>query len=256
MKDVLKTITVTGILIIVSLLVVIIFSKVKYNVEKILSRTDLELNDPTVVILKDRIFNNDLRKAKLIPSELSDEELITFTLSKLDKNDYIEKSIKPVKISCQVTDEIFFTSGKTCNIIIINNSVFKDYNKKYFDIERDMEYPNVEYEGYNCKNDGKRYYCLVKDYKKKYVSYSTLKDAYETKDEVVIREYYLKIELTNNQRCLSYFSQDICNGNNNSNISYYIDDEIIKRDGVLYEHTFKRKDNSFYLEESIISSDT
>ncbi len=253
MKDVLKTITLTGILIIIFLLVIIIFGKVRYSLEQILSRTELELNDPTVIILNDRL-DNDLRKAKVIPNELSDEELITFTLSVLNDEDYNKIQVKPKKITCEVNKKIFFTSNSLCNIIVIDNKVFNEYNKKYFNIEREMTYPKIEYEGYTCKNDGTKYYCLVNDYKKEFISYRTIKDAYETKDKIVIREYYLKIELTNNQRCLSYFSPNICN-TEESTIPYYIEDDIIKRDGVLYEHTFKRSDNSFYLVESVISSE-
>ena len=231
MKDILKTICLTGIIIIIFILSFVIFSKVKYNVFKMFSRNELALNDPTVLILKSRIEGNKLRKAQLIPSELSDEELITFTLDNLEENDYQTLHVKPVKITCQVNKEIFFTSNGMCNIIVFENSKINEYIDKYFNIQRDISYPKIEYEGYS------------------------IKDAYETKDKVVIREYYLNIQLANNQRCLSYFNQGICDSKDASNIHYHIDDEIIKRDGVLYEHTFKRKDNSFYLEESIISDE-
>lgn len=255
MKDVLKTVILTGILIIICVLVFVVFGKVKYNVVKMLSRNDLTLNDPTVLILKDRIYNNDLRKAKLIPNELSDEELVTFTLSRLDQKDYSMLKVEPVKINCQVTDKIFFTSGSTCNVMVFSNNVVNDYVKKYFNLDKDMSYPAIQYEGYTCKNDGTKYFCLVKDYRKNYVSYSVLKDAYETKDTVVIREYYLKIELSNSKRCLNYFSQGVCEAGDARNLPYYIDDEIVKRDGVLYQHTFARNENSFYLVESVISSE-
>ncbi len=255
MKDILKTICLTGIIIIIFILSFVIFSKVKYNVFKMFSRNELALNDPTVLILKSRIEGNKLRKAQLIPSELSDEELITFTLDNLEENDYQTLHVKPVKITCQVNKEIFFTSNGMCNIIVFENSKINEYIDKYFNIQRDISYPKIEYEGYTCKNDGKKYYCLKEDYQQDYVAYSSIKDAYETKDKVVIREYYLNIQLANNQRCLSYFNQGICDSKDASNIHYHIDDEIIKRDGVLYEHTFKRKDNSFYLEESIISDE-
>lgn len=255
MKDILKTIVLTGILVIICLIVFVVLGKVRYSVE-MLSRTELDLTDPTVTILKDRITSNDyLRKAKMIPSELSDEELIEFTLNNLNNSDYTTMQVEPVKINCQVTDKIFFTSGSTCNLKVIDNSKFNEYIKKYFNIERELSYPVIQYRGYTCKNDGSKYYCLIKDYKKDFVSYSVLKDAYETKDKVVIREYYLKIDLTNNQRCLSYFSQASCVAGNAAILPYHIDDEIIKRDGVLYQHVFARNDNSFYLVESSIANE-
>ena len=175
MKDVLKTVILTGILIIICVLVFVVFGKVKYNVVKMLSRNDLTLNDPTVLILKDRIYD-----------ELSDEELVTFTLSRLEQKDYSMLKVEPVKINCQVTDKIFFTSGSTCNVMVFSNNVVNEYVKKYFNLDKDMSYPAIQYEGYTCKNDGTKYFCLVKDYRKNYVSYSVLKDAYETKDTVVI----------------------------------------------------------------------
>ncbi|MBQ4032115.1 MAG: hypothetical protein II625_10205 [Bacilli bacterium] len=83
---------------------------------------------------------------------------------------------------------------------------------------------------------------------------SVFSDAYEDKGGVVIHEYYLNIDLSNKERCLNYFSNDYCSSYSKQDKAT-LDDEIIKRDGVLYEHLFVKVDDNYYLKRSFVVSE-
>ena len=254
MKDAIKTGILVLIIIIMGLLIFFVSGHIKKGV-LLLNRNTLEVNDPTVIILKDRILGlDDIRKAYIKPDEINNDDIIKYLLLKLDSNDYKMMKVEPVKIECNISDKISFTSSKTCEIKVINNDVFNDYLFKMFNLDKKLSFNDFSYHGYSCKNDGSKYYCLVDTYKDDYVSYSVIKDAYEEKDKVVIREYYLRVDIGDNERCLKYFNQGYCM-NSKEQEKIPLDDEIVKNDGVLYEHVFAKNGNSFYLVESFITNE-
>ena len=251
MKDLIKTAIVVGTVIVITLLYFFIAGNIKEGVE-MLTRNKLDLSDPTILVLQDRIHNNDdLRKANLIPAELSSEDIIKYALIKLDKDSYKEETIKPTKIVCEVTNDINFISSSDCKIRIINNDAFYDFEKKVFNIETELDFKDINYKGLNCKNNGNNYYCLETPYNEEKLGFSLLSEAYEEKGNVYVREYYLRIVLDDNELCNKYFGKDNCL--NKTNIDReIISDDNIKEDGVLYEHIFSKNENSFYLKESYI----
>ena len=84
--------------------------------------------------------------------------------------------------------------------------------------------------------------------------YSSYDSAYENNDKIYIREYYLQIDLKNNDRCINYFSEDYCKDYSKKD-KPTLSDKTIKNDGVLYEHVFIKQDQTFYLESSNIVSE-
>ncbi len=254
MKDLIKTTILVSSILLISLITIFIIGHIEQGV-KMLSRNNLALNDPTVIILQDRILNNnELRQAHLIPNDVANDELIKYALVKIDANAYTFKTIKPSKIVCTVKEGIEFISDEECNIRIISNQKIIDFLNQQFNITKSIIFNNLNYQNLSCQNDGTNYYCLETAYDNSIIGYSLLKDAYETKDKTVIHEYYLRIDLKDNKRCLNYFNQDYCqNGQVDQRLP--LDDEIIKKDGVLYEHVFAKKDNAFYLVESHITNE-
>jgi len=251
MKDVAKTILLTGIILVILVLVFIISGNVKEGVIS-LSRTELAENDPTVTILYERVKDNtELRKAHLVNTELSSDEIITFVFDNIAKEDYSVKKIEPTKIICQVTDTISFTSSSECKVAVVDNSKIMEYQKKYFNTENELTYDDIKYHGLYCKNSGKKYYCLINSYTNTVLGYSLFDKAYEEKDKVVIYEYYFQIDLANQDKCLKYFNNDYCT-NYSGKDKPSISDEIIKNEGVLYEHIFRKSGEVYYLEESFI----
>ena len=255
MKDAIKTIILVIILSISGFVVIAINDNIQKGVE-LLSRTKLPLDDPTIQILYPKIENNTLlRKADLDTSSLSNEEIIEYVFDNLKKDDYKTKKYEATKIYCLITSNIEFTTEKdSCDIILINNSKFMEYQKDGFNTEHELRYNDIDYKGYNCKNDGTRYYCVYNKYVDSVVGYSAFKDAYEDKEGVVIHEYYLNIDMSKKDRCLNYFSPEHCN-NYTKEEKATLDEEVIKRDGVLYEHLFVKDNDNYYLKRSFIVSE-
>jgi len=254
MKDAVKT----GILVIILLFVGFIVIGINDNIQKgveLLSRTNLPITDPTIKILYPRIENNNLlRKADLDTSKLSSEDIIYYFFDKITKNDYKIKKIDAVKIYCTINSKIEFTTEKdSCNVMIINNSTITKFQKTVFNTEYPINFKDIDYKGFLCKNDGSRYYCLKNNYIETTIGYSVFEDAYEDKDGVVIHEYYLNINLNDKERCLNYFSQDYCYNYQNKT-KVVLPDEKIKQDGVLYEHHFVKENDNYYLKRSFVVS--
>jgi len=255
MKDAIKT----GILVIILLVIGFIVIGINDNIQKgveLLSRTKLPLTDPTIKILYPRIENNNLlRKADLDTSKLSSEDIIFYFFDKITKNDYKTRKYDAVKIYCTINSKIEFTTDKdSCNVMIINNSTITNFQKTVFNTDYAINFKDINYKGYYCKNNGSKYYCLKNPYVDTVVGYSVFEDAYEDKDGVVIHEYYLNIDLNDKERCLNYFTQDYCY-NFQKKEKVVLPDEKIKQDGVLYEHRFVKNNDNYYLKRSFVVSD-
>lgn len=255
MKDVVKTGILVGIILVIGFVILFIVCNFKYGIEMLI-QNDLSLNEPTVKILYEKIENRtDLRKASFVNTELSSEEIIKYVLDNMNKNDYKKKSIKADKITCNVTNNIYFlTESDKCDVVIINKDVFLKYQKKVFNLEKEITFNDLDYRGYNCKFSGNKYYCLLNDYKDYVLGYSLFKDAYEKQNKIVIHEYYLQINLKNEEHCLKYFDKNYCSNYANSK-RVELSEDIIRENGILYEHVFVKKDKSYYLEKSFIVSE-
>ena len=255
MRDAIKTIILVVILSVAGFAIIAINDNIQKGVE-LLSRTKLPFDDPTIQILYPKVQNNTfLRKADLDTTSLSNEEIIEYVFDNLTKDDYKVKRYEATKIYCCITYNIEFTTERdSCDITIINNSKFMEYQKDVFNTERELSFNDINYKGYNCKNDGSKYYCVYTKYNDPIVGYSVFKDAYEDKEGVVIHEYYLSINLSKTDRCLNYFNNEYCSNYANSERPP-IDEEVIKRDGVLYEHLFVKDEDNYYLKRSFIVSE-
>ena len=150
MKDVIKTLILVVILSIAGYIIIAINDNIQKGVE-LLSRTKLPYDDPTIQILFPKIQNNkDLRKADLETAELSNEEIIEYVFDNLTKDDYKVKKYEATKIYCYITYNIEFTTEKdSCDVTIINNSKFMEYQKKVFNTEKELNFTDINYKGYN-----------------------------------------------------------------------------------------------------------
>ena len=252
MKDLIKTTVLTLIVLLCLGISFLIASNVEQGIE-LLTRTELPLKDPDVELLYKTIQNNtNLRKADMRISELSNDEILKLVMNNISKNDYTSKTVKAEKIICEVTDKVTFnTESGSCNIRIIKTSLFNDYIKNNYNLEKELEFNDFDYNGYNCKLDGKKYYCLYTNTKQYVQGYSLFNSAYKTKDTIVISEYYLQVDLSDGYRCNLYFDEDYC-ADYKDKKREDIDTDIIKRDGVLYEHVFSLVDDKYYLENSYV----
>ncbi len=255
MKDLIKTVVVTGIVLLCIGVAFLIGSNLEQGIE-LLTQTKLPKNDPDVELLYKRIENNHyIRKASFDVFELSDKEITELVIDTLGKDDYSKKTIKPEKIVCEVTKKVHFnTDGKSCNIRIINTSKFTDYLKNNFNVEKEIEFKDFNYRGYECRLDGKKYYCLYTSSKDYVQGYSEFVEAYKTKDTLVISEYYLQVDLSNGNRCNTYFDEEYCADYKEAKRKD-IDSKIIKKDGVLYEHIFSLVDGKYYLQKSYVKNE-
>ncbi len=254
MKDIIKTgIAVLAVMIILSV-IFFVTGNAKYGIE-LLTTTRLDYNDPTVQILYERVKDNsDLRKAHLVSSDLTSDEIIYFVIDNITKDDYKIKKVQHDKIVCQVTETIKFTSDKDCKIRVIDNDVFMKYQEKYFNTHNELEFKDFNYHGYNCKNSGSKYYCFVSSYTDTILGYSAYDSAFENGGMITIREYYLQVDIDNKDRCTNYFGEDYCNDFEDKD-KPSLSQEVIKEDGVLYEHVFTKSGNSFYLVSSSLVSE-
>lgn len=254
-KDIAKTCILVCSTLVIILILFFIIGSIKYNVE-LLIRNELIENDPTVKILFDRI-NGDttLRKAKLKISDLTDDEKIIYILENINKEDNEIEKVKSTKKVCTIKENVSFNVEKgDCEILVINNDKIMDYQNKLLGISDYLEFNDFSYRNKECKNDGTKYFCLLKKTNNSILGYSIFDEAYSEKDKVVIREYYLQIDVSNENKCNKYFDKDYCE-NYLEKEKPIIDEQRIKEDGVLYEHVFKDNDNSYYLEESFVVSE-
>lgn len=254
MKDVVKTVVSV---LVASLIIVICFfvlGNAEYGIE-LLNTTNLDYVDPTTQILYGKIANNvNFRKADMKISELTSQEIVPYIILNLDEKDYSTRIVEPVKIVCEVTSTIKFTSDDDCKIRIIDNDTIMEYQKKLFDLDNELTFDDFKDYGLDCKNNGEKYYCLTGAYTENVLGYSAFDSAYEYKDKITVVEYYLQINLNDKNRCLEYFNEEYCS-NYSKMDKPSLSEEIIKKDGVLYRHVFYKVNNSYFLENSFIVSE-
>lgn len=256
MKDVTKTCILVGIVLLAMIIILFVVGNIKYGTQ-LLTRNTLAENDPSIKLLMEQIDKtNGLRRASLDNNDLNSEEIIKFTLENATAEEYTEKNIKAKKISCEVTGAITFSvdEGSKCVIRTISNDLFYQYQKRYFGLENEITFNEIDYHGMKCKNDGDNYYCLINEYKDNIINYSLFKSAYSEKDKIVIQEYYLRVDLDDKDRCLKYFDGNYCD-NYNTMDKPDLDKEMLLKNGILYEHVFKDNGDNYYLEKSYIVSE-
>lgn len=255
MRDFIKTWIVTGVVLLCMVIAFFIVSNVEQGIE-MLTRTELPLSDPDVKLNYEKIANNtDLRRARLNVNELTDPDIYKLVIDNLTKKDYSNKVIKADKIVCEVTKKVFFyTDGKECNIRIIKKDIFNKFIKNNYNLDKKIDFTNFNYGGYDCRLDGKKYYCRY-TFTMNYVQgYSEFVNSYKTKDTLVISEYYLQVDLSDGVRCNTYFDEEYCADYKNAKRKD-INVESIKKDGVLYEHVFSLVDGKYYLQQSYVKNE-
>ena len=195
---------------------------------------------------------DDLRKASLDNTTIDDETVIKYILVNLKPEDYYVANIPNLKIICEAAPGIRFNSNKNCNVRVISNDKMNEYKKKLFNIQRDINYTNIEYRGLDCRNNGTNYYCNETPYTSYSTSFSYIDKATKYNDEVYIYEYYLKVNLDQLDDCMKYFSKDYCENYSTQETPILVED-IIKNKGVYYRHVFKLgENNNYYLKSSNI----
>ena len=254
-RDAIKTLIVTLVILFSLGIAFLIVSNIEQGIE-LLTRSEAPFSDPDVKLMYETIEDNIyLRKASLDVNDLTDTDIIELVIDNLTKDDYKKKTYAADKIVCQVTKKIAFTTEeKKCTIRIIENKIFTDYIKKKYNLEKEMKFDDFEYHGYECKNSGKKYYCMYNSYKESIKGYSVFDKAYKTKDTLVISEYYLQVDMKDADRCLTYFDEEYCSNYKDMD-RRDIGDKTIKKDGVLYEHVFTLVDGKYYLLKSYVKNE-
>ena len=126
---------------------------------------DISVTDPTVSLLMNKIYSSDIfRKGSFSTKDLNEDIVIRYAIENLTKDNYEKKTVKHKKSLCEVTGRILFTSTSDCNIRVFGNDYFPKIIKNDFNVDVELTYKNFEYAGYYCKNDGKRYYCLMSNH--------------------------------------------------------------------------------------------
>ena len=189
-----------------------------------------------------------LRTGYMQVDSLDDETIFKQILLTLDKNDYNELNIRPTKIMCQINGNLWFISSETCKVRVIDKETITNYEKKLFDIDRELNIEEISFEGYHCKFN-KKYYCHITYYKTDTKDYSIIDKAYKSNDEIVIYEYYLHLDYGDDEVCLKYFGEEFCQDKKQELPE--LKAEIIKKDGVYYKHIFKKNSlGEYYLYSS------
>ena len=254
LKTIIKTIILSAFIVLGLFIGLNVYNKSHAILEES-TRNDLALTDPTVLLLMNKVNGSNLFHDASFSSDRIDEEfVIHYTIDNLAKEDYSTKVVEHKKSLCEVTGKILFTSTSDCNIRIIKNDVFSNKVKNDFHKEIELSYPNFNYKGYFCKNDGKRYYCLMSKYQETIKNFSVLKEAYEEDDKIIIYEYYLFVDLNDKDSCYLYLNKDYCD-KKNVNEEIIILDDIIKDNGILYRHEFVREEEQYYYLQSFVVSE-
>ena len=216
---------------------------------------DIAISDPTVTLLMNKIYSSDIfRKGSFSSKDLNENAIIHYAIDNLTKENYTQKNIKHKKSLCEVTGKILFTSTHNCNIRIIKNEYFTNIIKNDFNVDIDLSYDTFDYAGYYCKNDGKKYYCLLSDYTSYDKHLSVLKNAYEEGNKLIIYEYYLYVDINNTQLCNLYLNAEYCN-KKNPYADLVVDDDVVKNNGALYRHEFIKEEAKYYYLQSFIVSE-
>ncbi len=211
-----------------------------------LYKDPIDKNSDLVINLMSRVRQNDeLRIPYLNTQNIDNERLIKYIFGGLNSNDMQITTVQPQKIICEI-DGVQFTKDTTCYITIIDNEVFENYKRLYFNSTQQLDYIDFKYNGKTCKNKNNKYYCLDEQETESYKGKSVIDSAYIYDNKIVITEYYLLTKVYQN---MEY--QEPTN-------------DQVKEEGVLYKHTFIRNPNiaenekeelNYYLEESTILND-
>ena len=178
-----------------------------------------------------------LRNGNMQADTLDDETIFKQILLSLTPEDYSELNIRPTKIMCQIKNNLWFISSDTCKVRVIDKDVIKKYERKLFDLDRDLDLEEISFQGFHCKLN-KKYYCHMTYYSNSSRDYSFVDKAYKKKDEMVVYEYYLHIDYDNDEICRKYYGDEFCDDKKKEMPD--IDKNLIKKDGVYYKHIFKK----------------
>lgn len=234
-EDLKKTILLSGI---VALVVIFIMLSLKPSASNSLKTLELVEDDDIKEKISIVLENTKvLRRANYKNESISKEDILNLTLENLTKEDAKIIKIQPLKIYCEVTPQVRFTSSTECNIIVINNELFKKTIIELLDIEKDIELNNYKYKGLDCQNDGKKYYCLVSDYQETKKMHSFIEKIEKNENEYYVYEYNIELEKDEEEKII------------------LLDEEYIKEHGIKYKHTFKETEEQFRLIESTIYID-
>ena len=213
---------------------------------------EVDINSETIQKLYS-ILNqkDDLRKASLNNESLDDETIIKYILVNLNKDDYRDIWVGSVKVICEAAPGVRFNSDHGCSVRVITKAKMDEYKVKLFNVQREINYSDFEYRGFNCKFNG-NYYCKIDPYEDKSISFSVLDKATKYNNEIYLYEYYLKVNLDQMDDCSKYFSKDYCS-NYKGKETPTIVDEVIKNKGVYYRHVFRLgNDGNYYFKSSNI----
>ncbi len=246
--------TIISILLVLLLLFVIVSKVLKTdNTEVLINEKEVDKNSELIQNLYSIVNQkDDLRKASLDNETIDDETIIKYILVNLKEQDFYVVNIPNVKIYCEAAQGIRFNSNKACNVRVINNAKMNEYKKKLFNIDRDINFMDIQYRGLDCRNTGVNYLCNETPYTSYSTSFSYIDKATKYNDEVYIYEYYIKVNLDQMDDCTKYFSKEYCENYKTQETPILVD-EVIKNKGVYYRHVFKLGDNNnYYLKSSNI----
>ena len=251
MKTILKTIV-----LIILIVAAIIFSLKMYNKSHTKNeeniKEELDNNSEIVKNLMNKVYSSKYyRDAKFSKNRIDDRFVLEYTIDNLTDKDYQKKVVEHKKSLCEVTNRILFTSTSDCTIRIIKNEVFKNKIQKDFNIEKDIKYVEFKYKGYYCKNDGKKYYCFMSNYKENIKNFSSIKEAYKEDNKIIIYEYYFFIDLNDKDTCYLYLNKDYCDKKDIKQ-EIVIDEDVIINNGVLYRHEFEQTEDNYYFLQNYI----
>lgn len=249
MKEIIKTIFNTSCLtlvLIVGFFVVTSFSNVSNN-DKL---TEMPITDikAEMAINKLREFEY-FRNSYVTADTISNNDMIYYIFDNLKDGDYEIRRIQPLKIVCQVTDKVSFVSSDICRVLVIDNNKLNEYRNLLFKYEKEFEYVDFHYNGYNCVNDNSNYYCLIEDYTNvvDYKGYSLVDSIYsDGNNKVILYEYYF---IYRDSECNKYYSEVYCGEGVETP---KMDEDTIRKYGVYYCHEFIVENDNINLEKSFI----
>ena len=225
------------------------YTENSYGITKEEKQEKVDVKSEEIINMVSVLSTSDyLRDGYMQADTLDDETVFKQILLSLNKKDYNEINIRPTKIMCQVKGNLWFISSETCKIRVIDNEVVKSYEKKLFDIDRDLQINEISFDGYHCKFS-KKYYCHLTYYNPLVKDYSLIDKAYKVKDEIVVYEYYLHLDYSNDEVCVKYYGEEFCADKKKELPE--INQDFIKKDGVYYKHIFKKNSlGEYYLYSS------
>lgn len=211
--------------------------------------TVLPITDEKAVMALDKLKELEYFRNSYVDNEtVSNLDMIHYIFDNLRDGDYEIRRIQPLKIVCQVTDKVSFTSDQVCRVLVVDNKKLNEYKDILFNYYKEIEYVNFDYKGYNCVNDNDNYYCLIEDYEDtlEYQDYSLVDNVYSDGNKVILYEYYL---IYRDSECNKYYSELYCGPDSETP---KMDEDIIKKYGVYYRHEFILENDKMILDKSFI----